>query len=81
MNPFPENYYKAEHVGGFGNDKNFITEQLEQISFKQREMACTAYSGIFSSDGRSDANTRLRAFVKKCVSKNNGCTIKPNLVK
>jgi len=75
MEVLPENYYKAEHVGGVGNDKQFILDNLKEVTYKQRLTAADKYSTIFLGEGRSAANTRLREFVKKCKFKNNGCTI------
>ncbi len=75
MEVLPEHYYKAEHVGGVGNDKHFILEELKDITYKQRLTAAEKYSEIFLDKGRSAANTRLREFVKRCKFKNNGCTI------
>ncbi len=75
MEVLPEHYYKAEHVGGVGNDKQFIIDELKEITYKQKLTAAEKYSEIFLDKGRSAANTKLREFVKKCKSKNNGCTI------
>ena len=75
MEVLPEHYYKAEHVGGVGNDKAFILEELKEITYKQKLTAVQKYSEVFLDKGRRAANTRLRYFVKKCKSKNNGCTI------
>lgn len=76
----PEHYYKAEHVGGAGNDKAFITEQLEKVNYQQAIKGAQHYSDLFLNLGRSQANTRLRKYVEKCIIKNNGCTIKPAIV-
>lgn len=80
MEILPKHYYKAEHVGGLGKDDAYILEQLAEINFKQKENACIAYSKIFIEQGRSIANTRLREYVNKCKSKNNGRFVQLNTI-
>lgn len=71
----PEHYYKAEHVSGVGNDKAYILETIDSLNHRQKINAADNYSKIYLAEGRRAANNRLRDYAKKCILKNNCCTV------
>ena len=76
--PMPEQFYRAEHVNGCGNDALFIHEQLLQLTINQRSRAAVAYSDAYSSGvSRAECNTRLRRFVERCARTNQGQVFMP----
>lgn len=75
--PMPKHYYRAEQVRGAYSDKAWINQQLSSVSPGQRNFACVKYSEAYQSLGRTEANTKLRLYVERCISTNNGMTVAP----
>lgn len=75
--PFPDNFYKAENIGGLENDALFISQQLARLTLHQRAKAAAAYSEAYTGLGsRWDCNTRLRKFCDRCEEASKGITKK-----
>lgn len=79
MKQLPDHYYKAEDVNGAYSDKDWILEQLGQLTGRHRESAIDAYSIVYLNEGRSAANTRLRQYVARVNSVKNGLTQRPGV--
>jgi len=75
--PFPKSFDDAPHVKGRGSDKQWIEENLAQLSHSQRKKVCNAYSKAYDEISRQNANLRLMAFVENCVGVSNGVVNAP----